>query len=63
MKKYMIGYCYRCRRDTRHEVIECKDSVGWRVFETVVTAGFALAMPHDYQCECTRCGTISTLSK
>lgn len=63
MKRHMVGYCYRCGKDTKHEVIECEDSVSWRVFETVVTACFALALPHSYQCECLRCGEINTLSK
>lgn len=63
MQKYIVGYCYRCKEDTKHRVIDCKDSVGWKIFETMVTMGFAFAMPHEYQCECVRCGKISTLRK
>lgn len=63
MKKHMVGYCFICGKETKHEVIECKDSAGWRIFETVITAGLSLALPHQYKCECLRCGEINTLSK
>ncbi len=63
MQKYMAGYCWTCCEDTKQEVIEAVDSAGWRVFETVFTLGLALATPHDYKCECTKCGRINTLRK
>lgn len=63
MKKYMAGYCWGCGNNTRQEVVEAKDSVGWRVFESVFTLGMAAALPHDYKCECTKCGHINTLQK
>lgn len=63
MAKKMVGYCWNCGCETKHEVLEAEDSVPWRVFETVVTMGFALLTPHDYKCECTRCGKINTLTK
>lgn len=63
MQRYMVGYCFECGEKTKHKVIECEDSVGWRVFETVITVGLSLVMPHNYQCECTKCGKINTLSK
>lgn len=60
-KRYMIGYCDHCRKNTKQEVIKGVDSVPWRIFETVATLGFALLTFHDYECECTRCGEINTL--
>ena len=61
--RHMVGYCPECGKKTKHRVIECQDSLPYRVFETVFTLGFAAALPHDYECECTRCGTINTLTK
>ena len=61
--KNLVAYCSKCGRETRHVVIEAEDSLAWRVFETVVTAGWALLTDHDYKCECTRCGEIRTISK
>ena len=63
MPKYMAGYCWDCNKDTKQKVVEAVDSVGWRVFETVFTFGMAAALPHDYKCECTRCGHINTLRR
>ena len=63
MTRYMVGYCDRCGEATKHRMIECKDSVGWRVFETIVTVGFALVLPREYYCECERCGQINTINK
>lgn len=63
MAKKMVGYCGNCGCETKHEVLEAEDSVPWRVFETIVTMGLALLTPHDYKCECTRCGKINTLTK
>ena len=63
MQKYMVGYCSRCGEKTKHKVIECTDSVGYRIFETLVTVGFALLTSHKYHCECVKCGKINTLSK
>ena len=63
MAKYMTGYCWSCHKETKQEKIECEDSVPYRIFETVFTLGFGAALPHDYKCECTRCGRINTISK
>lgn len=40
MAKYMTGYCWHCAKMTKHQVIECEDSVPYRIFETVFTLGF-----------------------
>ena len=63
MAKYMTGYCWDCAKTTKHQVIECEDSVPYRIFETVFTLGFGAALEHGYKCECTRCGEINTLYK
>lgn len=63
MSKYMAGYCWGCARDTKQKVIEAVDSAGWRAFETIFTLGLAIALPHDYKCECAKCGHINTLRK
>ena len=63
MSKYIVGYCYRCRKKTKHKIIECEDSMACRVFEAVVTVGFSLLFDREYECECTRCGEINTLEK
>lgn len=62
-KKYVIGYCFKCAENTKHEVIECHNSTAYRAFETIATFGFGLLLPHNYECECTRCGKINTIEK
>lgn len=63
MAKYMVGYCRNCGKETKHCKIEGKDSVPYRIFETVVTLGWGLLLDHDYKCECAICGEINTLTK
>ena len=63
MSKYMVGYCWTCAKRTKHRKLECKDSVPFRIFEAVFTCGFGLLLDHDYECECTVCGEINTLTK
>ena len=63
MKKYMVGYCPECGKKTKHEILESKDSIPWRIFEIVMTAGWALAFDHEYYCECSKCGQINTLRR
>lgn len=63
MKKYMVGYCWDCCEHTKQKVFECHDSVPYRIFETVFTLGFGAILPHDYECECTKCGKINTIRK
>lgn len=64
MKRYMVGYYPECGKKTKHEILECKDSIPWRILETVMTAGWALlALDHEYYCECSKCGQINTLRK
>ena len=62
MKQTKVGYCYNCGERTVHRVIECEDSTIWRTFETVVTMGLGALFEHNYQCQCTKCGKIHTLS-
>lgn len=61
--KYMVGYCWDCCEKTKQQVIECNDSTAYRVFETVFTLGWGLMLPHDFQCECIKCGRINTIRK
>lgn len=63
MTKYMTGYCWHCAKTTKHQVLECEDSVPYRIFETVFTLGFGAMLEHGYKCECTRCGEINTINK
>jgi hypothetical protein len=63
MAKYMTGYCHHCGKTTKHQVIECEDSVPYRIFETVATLGFGAMLEHDYKCECAKCGNITTLER
>lgn len=62
MSKYLVGYCHECGKRTKQEVIKCEDSVGWRIFEGIFTLGGSEALGHNYQCECTKCGEINTIS-
>ena len=55
--------CSECGKETKHRKLECEDSVPWRIFETVVTAGWGLLLDRDYKCECTKCGEINTITK
>lgn len=63
MKKTLVGYCSNCGRQTKHTVVECEDSLPWRIFETVTTLGWGLLLDHEYKCECSRCGEINTITK
>jgi hypothetical protein len=63
MSKYMVGYCWTCAKRTKQRTLECKDSALFRAFEAVVTCGFGLLLDHDYECECTVCGEINTITK
>ena len=62
MRKNKVGHCWNCGENTIHRVIECKDSVTWRIFEIVATCGVGTLFEHDYKCQCTKCGKINTLS-
>ena len=62
MSKYLVGYCPRCGKQTKHEVIKCEDSVGYRIFTGILTLGASEALGHNYKCECTRFGKINTVS-
>jgi hypothetical protein len=63
MAKIMVGYCPKCGKRTKHRKIECTESLAWRTFETVVTLGWGLLFDRDYECECSECGSINTLTK
>ena len=63
MTKYLVGYCSTCLKETKHEVINCRDSVWWKIFENIFTFGFIAALGYDYNCECTRCRTINVIHK
>lgn len=58
MKKYLTGYCYRCRRTTKHEVIRCTMPLAARVFLGITTAGISEIAGQQYECECVKCGEI-----
>ena len=63
MKKYVVHFCFDCGEETKHEVLECKDKVPYRIFETVFTFGFGAMLPHYYKCECQNCGRINTVHR
>lgn len=62
-KKYLVGYCSTCGKETKHEKLECTESLAWRAFEVITTAGWGLLFNRDYKCECSICGTINTITK
>lgn len=61
MKRQTVGYCSKCGEKTKHTVLECHDNMATRVFETMITLGFAALDKRDYECECQKCGKIHTL--
>jgi hypothetical protein len=63
MTKIIVGYCPECGKKTKHTKIECTESFAWRAFETVATLGWGLLFDRDYECECSVCGSINTLTK
>lgn len=64
MAKYKVGYCQECGRETKHIILECEESLGWRIFENFFTFGLiAASFGYDYKCECIKCGQINTLHK
>lgn len=62
-KKYLVGYCFECAGKTKQEVLECNDPIPVIAFEVIFTLGFGAMLPRDYQCECTKCGSINTIRK
>ena len=56
--KYIAGYCWKCGRTTKQEVIRCTESVAERLFLGIMTLGMNEMFGHSYQCECTECGSI-----
>lgn len=64
MTKHKVGYCQKCRRETKHIILECEEHIGWRILDNILTFGaIAAFFGYDYKCECTKCGTINTLHK
>lgn len=63
MAKYIVGYCSKCGKKTKHRKIACTESLAWRAFEVITTAGFGLLFDRNYECECTICGEINTITK
>ena len=62
-KKITTGYCPTCGKTTKHQVIECTEKLGWRIFEGICSLGMIpLACTNDYECECLKCREINTLS-
>lgn len=61
MGRQAVGFCKRCGEKTRHTVLECHDNMATRVFETMITLGFATLDKRKYECECQKCGRIHTL--
>lgn len=63
MSKWVVDYCWTCARRTKQEVIQCKDSVPFRIFENICTLGLASLMERKYDCQCTKCGNVNTVYK
>ena len=64
MAKIIVGYCDKCGCKTKHTVIHCHESLGWRIFENLCTFGtIGAAFGYDYECECLKCGEINTIHK
>ena len=61
MKKQVVAKCSRCGEKTKHTVLVCNDSMATRIFETVITMGFAALEKREYECECQKCGKIRTV--
>ena len=59
--KTKVGYCWNCGERTEQRVIQCKDNAFYRAFEAVFTLGIGLALEHDYECRCIKCGKINTI--
>lgn len=63
-KKIIVGYCPECGQLTKHEVIQCEERLGWRIFESIVSMGLIPALDgYRYDCECLKCGEINKLRK
>lgn len=52
MNKEIAAYCRCCHKITKHKVINCEETLGWRIFETIISAGLLTAFKYDYDCEC-----------
>ena len=64
MAKKKVLYCYKCHKDTIHELI-CRESpyegTGLaRAFAAVFTLGQSETTWADKKYECTKCGNITT---
>ena len=61
MKRYLVDYCFTCRKNTKHEVIRCTTPFAARLFFGIFSAGISEMIGHRYQCECTKCGRITEI--
>lgn len=62
MKKYLVGYCYSCRKKMKHEIIRCTMPFAARLFLGIASAGISEITGQQYECECIKCGDIRKIS-
>ena len=62
MKKYLVGYCYTCKKMTKHEVIRYTMPFTARLFLGIASAGISEMIGQRYECECIKCGAIRDIS-
>lgn len=61
--KDLVAYCPKCKRKTRHRIINCTTNAFERTFFAVFTLGFSEIAGHEYNCECVNCGHIKEIEK
>ena len=54
-KRYLVGYCSTCGKNTKQEVIRCDMPIILRLFLGISSGGVSEACGYSYQCECTKC--------
>lgn len=55
-----VGFCKNCRKKTVQTFIEKETTGAFRLFEAILTLGWAEADNGD-KCQCTNCGEINTI--
>lgn len=61
IKRYLVGYCRNCHKNTKQEIIRCGEPFAERLFLGLITLGISEIAGHTYQCECTKCGEANNI--
>ena len=61
-KRYIVGWCRNCGKQTKQEIIRCTMPIVARLFVGIASFGVSEACGYAYQCECTKCGEANIIN-